>query len=489
MDTRFISFFTHSKDVFFVMDMNGVILHTNPSFQHLFNYTEAELFGINIADICHPADKERKEESVARLVADKKLVGYQSRVKAKDGCYYSVTWSILLNDDGLIYSTGNPVIGVPADKLDAAGDDIVQHTIQSLNEGFIVLDAGWNILAFNPAFQAMVNLDAGDIGSSGITCIKSLGLTPHVTSELQRSLADKQSLQVQYLNTYSNSWLRMNVYPYDNQLAIFIRDITEIMIQQWVLTLEKKILELNATSKYSLAQTTRELLMGIEDIFPDMICSVLEIDDEQDRLHNLAAPRLAKAYCDQIENLPVGPTVGSCGTAVFHRRQVIVSDIENDPLWADYATIAKGFGLKACWSTPVISSKGSKVLAVFGIYYNTVREPNDSELQLIGRTVNILRVLVESKRNEENILDQNNRLHSIANISSHELRRPVATILGLVNLFDRDDMLNPLNKEIVTHLDTSARELDDVIHSIVEKTVYMRVNETEKYGEEVKGGR
>jgi PAS domain-containing protein len=467
------------------MDMSGVILHTNPAFQHLFNYTEAELAGINIADICHPADKERKEESVARLVADKKLIGYQSRVKAKDGCYYNVTWSILLNDDNLIYSTGSPVIGI----VDAVSDDIVQHTIQSLNEGFIVLDAGWNVLAFNPAFLAMTNLDAGQVSLSRLTEIESLGLTPRVTDEFQRSLARKQSLQVQYLNSFSNSWLRMNVYPYDNKLAVFIRDITEIMIQQWVLTLEKKVLELNTASRYTLAQTTNELLMGIEGIFPEMICSVLEVDDAQEKLHNLAAPQLPKAYCDAIENLSVGPHVGSCGTAVFHRRQVIVTDIENDFLWADYAGLAKQFGLKACWSTPVISSKGSKVLAVFGIYYNCVREPNDSELQLIGRTVNILRVLIESKRNEESILDQNNRLHSIANISSHELRRPVATILGLVNLFDRDDMLNPLNKEIVTHLDTTARELDEVIHNIVEKTVYMRVNDTEMYGEEVKGGR
>ncbi|QEC78463.1 PAS domain S-box protein [Mucilaginibacter ginsenosidivorax] len=488
MDKRFISFFTHSKDIFFVMDMSGVILHTNPSFRQLFNYTEAELLGINIADICHPADKERRDESVGRLVADKQLIGYQSRVKAKDGCYYSVTWSILLNDDGLIYSTGNPVVGVPA-KSGPASDDIVQHTIQSLTEGFIVLDTGWNVLAFNPAFQAMANLDESQIRLSRFTSIESLGLTPRVMDELERSLTNKQALQVQYLNTFCNSWLRMNVYPYHNRLAVFIRDITEIMLQQWVLALEKKVLELNATSRYTLAQTTNELLMGIEGIFPEMICSVLEVDDAQEKLHNLAAPQLPKNYCDAIENLSVGPHVGSCGTAVFHRRQVIVSDIENDFLWADYAGLAKQFGLKACWSTPVISSKGSKVLAVFGIYYNCVREPNDSELQLIGRTVNILRVLIESKRNEENILDQNNRLQSIANISSHELRRPVATILGLVNLFDKDDILNPLNKEIIAHLDTSARELDDVIHSIVEKTLYMRVNEAEIYGEEVKGGR
>ncbi|MCS3735533.1 PAS domain S-box protein [Mucilaginibacter dorajii] len=475
MDTRFTSLFTHSKDIFFVMDMNGVILHTNSSFQNLFNYAEAELAGINIADICHPADKERREESIGSLMANKKLVGYQSRVKAKDGCYYSVTWSIILNGDNLIYSTGNPRMDMPA-QASSASDEIVQHTIQSLNEGFIVLDENWQIKAFNPAFQALTNLNADAIASIGFDNIESLGLIPEVTSEFQRSLKAKKSTQVQYLNTRSNSWLRINVYPYHNQLAVFIRDITEIKIQEWVLGLEKKVLELNATTQYSLAQTTSELLKGIEEIFPDMICSVLEVDDAQEELRNLAAPRLPKAYCDQLEGLKVGPNHGSCGNAVYHREQVIASDIEHDPAWAMYADMVKPFGLKACWSTPVISSKGNKVLAVFGIYYTTKREPTNDELHMINRTVNILRVLIESKRYEENILEQNNRLHSIANISSHELRRPVATILGLVNLFDRDDMLNPLNHEIITHLDTSALELDVVIHNIVEKTVYMKAN-------------
>ncbi len=485
MDKRFASFFTHSKDIFFVMDMGGIILHTNPAFQRLFNYTEAELEGINIADICHPADKDRRDESVGKLMADKKLIGYQSRVKAKDGCYYSVTWSIILNEDGLVYSTGNPLANVPVEP-ELANNDIIRHTIQSLNEGFIVLDNRWNIMAFNPAFQAMTNLKAEELSQIGFANIKSLGLIPRVTDEFERSLTEKQSIQVQYLNAYSNSWLRINVYPYGNQLAIFIRDITEIMMQQLVLALEKKVLELNATSQYTLAQTSDELLKGIESIFPDMLCSVLEVDDAQEKLYGLAAPRLPKSYCDELEGLLIGPNVGSCGTASYYRRQIIVDDIENDPLWADYVGLVKKTPLKSCWSTPVMSSKGSKVLAVFGIYYTTIRQPRFDELRLIDRTVNILRVLIESKKSEESIKEQNNRLQTIANISSHELRRPVATILGLVSLFDEDNMQNPLNKEILSHLNTSTLELDAVIHNIIEKTVYIKANSIGVYGEEVK---
>ncbi|MEO3403774.1 PAS domain S-box protein [Mucilaginibacter sp. CAU 1740] len=474
MDAKIISLFTHSKDVFFVMDMDGAIRYTNQAFLDTFNYSPADLEGLNIESICHPADKERKDENMGALLRDKKLTGYQSRIKAKDGCYFSMIWSLVLDDDGFIYSAGNVLTGMICNE----SHDIVEHTIKSLNEGFAVLDSNWTVIGFNPAFEAMANLEHAELQKTNFMQIKDLGINNKVEAEFSHSLTNNCTTQVQFLNTYSNTWLRINVYPYKNRLAVFIRDITEIKMQEWVLKLEKDVLELNASTQNTLAQNTAELLKGIENIFPEMLCSVLEVDDN-DKLITLAAPRLPKPYCDSIEELPIGPNAGSCGTAAFHRKQIIVSDIENDPLWINYKHLAKPYGLKACWSTPVISSKGAKVLATFAIYYTTPREPNELELGIIARTVNILRVLIESKRTEENIMEQNHRLQTIANISSHELRRPVATIMGLVNLFDNEDLLNPLNKEIMTHLDTTSQELDGVIHSIVERTVYIKASGTD----------
>jgi len=152
----------------------------------------------------------------------------------------------------------------------------------------------------------------------------------------------------------------------------------------------------------------------------------------------------------------------------------VVSDIETDPLWHNYKDLARPFGLKACWSTPILSSHGAQVLATFAVYYTSKREPRSEELQMIDRTANILRILIENKRSLDHVTDQNQRLQEIASISSHEIRKPVATILGLVNLYDREQLDNPLNREIIKHLDTTARELDEVIHTIVEKSAYLK---------------
>ena len=71
---------------------------------------------------------------------------------------------------------------------------------------------------------------------------------------------------------------------------------------------------------------------------------------------------------------------------------------------------------------------------------------------------------------EKAIIDQNERLRYIASLTSHELRRPVASMLGLINIMDRVNFYNPDNKEIIEHLLTVGNEIDEVIRLIVDKT-------------------
>lgn len=65
---------------------------------------------------------------------------------------------------------------------------------------------------------------------------------------------------------------------------------------------------------------------------------------------------------------------------------------------------------------------------------------------------------------------QNAQLKEIAWISSHEIRRPVASILGLLNLYDSQQPEAPFNQELIQHLRSTSKELDGVIHLIVNKT-------------------
>jgi len=132
-----------------------------------------------------------------------------------------------------------------------------------------------------------------------------------------------------------------------------------------------------------LSAVLDSLVISIEEVVGGgVIGSVLVLDEAGLRLQNGAAPHLPVDYCNAIDGLPVGPKAGSCGTAVFRRERVIVSDIAHDPLWDDYRMLARRNGLAACWSTPIVSRDG-RVLGTFAMYHPSPRRPRASELALV----------------------------------------------------------------------------------------------------------
>ncbi|MCD6019586.1 MAG: DNA-binding transcriptional regulator BaeR [Bacteroidetes bacterium] len=71
---------------------------------------------------------------------------------------------------------------------------------------------------------------------------------------------------------------------------------------------------------------------------------------------------------------------------------------------------------------------------------------------------------------DEKLKTQNNKLFEIAFLQSHQVRAPVAHILGLIGLFKKDKLSDPINRDIMKMLETSALELDKVIYKIAERT-------------------
>jgi diguanylate cyclase (GGDEF)-like protein len=119
-------------------------------------------------------------------------------------------------------------------------------------------------------------------------------------------------------------------------------------------------------------------------------------------LRHGAAPGLHPAYTEAIDGARIGPSVGSCGTAAYHRKTVIVADIQTDPLWADFKGLAGQFGLRSCWSTPIMSHKGI-VLGTFAMYSQTVRRPTEDEANLVEIATRIAGIAIERKLTEEHI--------------------------------------------------------------------------------------
>ena len=166
--------------------------------------------------------------------------------------------------------------------------------------------------------------------------------------------------------------------------------------------LERNVLELNSKSHVAVQDILSYYLKGVEAMFPAMLCSILQV--KSGRLYNWAAPSLPGPYIEAIENLPIGDNVGSCGTAAFLKKKVIVTDIETDARWVAYKDVALKHNLRACWSHPVINSEGA-VMATLGMYYNAPKKPNEEELRIIERVTSLLKIILENKQKAEIIAE------------------------------------------------------------------------------------
>jgi PAS domain S-box-containing protein len=178
-----------------------------------------------------------------------------------------------------------------------------------------------------------------------------------------------------------------------------VTDITERKRAESLLIAEKRTLEMVANGS-SLAAILEDLCATIDAQTPGIISSVMLMDPDGTRLRPAAGKRLPSGWIDAINPAPIGPCVGSCGTAAFLKKRVIVSDIATDPLWADYRDVALSYGLRAAWSQPLVSS-GGEVLGTFGIYNADARGHNQTDLELIEAAGHIAVIAIERKRAEE----------------------------------------------------------------------------------------
>lgn len=190
-----------------------------------------------------------------------------------------------------------------------------------------------------------------------------------------------------------------------------VEDISQRKKMELLVESEMKILEMIA-KRNTLAEILESIVLSIETQTNKYFASILLLDRDGIHVRYGAAPNLPGEYNTAIDGEPIGPSAGSCGTAMFLKQQVIVNDIETDPLWTEYKALALKHNLKACWSTPIIDSTG-KVLGSFAMYSSELCSPNREDFQLIEKAIHLAKIAIIRKTEEEVLSDSENKFSKI----------------------------------------------------------------------------
>lgn len=143
------------------------------------------------------------------------------------------------------------------------------------------------------------------------------------------------------------------------------------------------------------------LCLLVEEHVPDVLASIFLIEDG--RLKRGGAPSLPEDYIRAVDGMAIGPRAGSCGTAAYFGKQIIVSDILNDPLWTDYRQAMLPLALRACWSTPILSAAG-KAIGTFAMYYRKPHSPSRADRGMIEEITELAGVAIQHRLTEQKLL-------------------------------------------------------------------------------------
>ena len=162
----------------------------------------------------------------------------------------------------------------------------------------------------------------------------------------------------------------------------------------------------------SLNEVLTSITRLIEAHSEGMLCSIFLLDEDGLHLRYGVTANLPQAYRAATDGTCIGPNVGSCGAAAYLRQPVFVSDILSHPNWANFRSVVLQSGLRAAWSTPILSQDG-KVLGTFCMYYREVRHPGAHDIQLIDYASRIAGIAIERERSRSALTKSEAELRTI----------------------------------------------------------------------------
>jgi len=194
-----------------------------------------------------------------------------------------------------------------------------------------------------------------------------------------------------------------------------IKDVSSEYFYQQIESIEREIMALSMHEESNLEEIVVRYINLLEHLFPKMKASVLKVVNKC--LVNLASPSLPVDYILAINGLIIGENKGSCGTAAYSKKKVIVEDIYNDIRWNDFRELAQKYNLRACWSQPIFNTH-NEVVATFANYYEEPRTPNKWEAYAIDRSQKLLSMVISKFDYIERIKNSNDKFRFVNQLTN-----------------------------------------------------------------------
>ncbi len=302
----------------------------------------------------------------------------------------------------------------------------VQCLLDNITDGFLVLDNDWNILFSNAALEEI----------TGTQKVRSLyGNFRNLTQSIE-GLDISRQLKVAQATLSRNSfeiylplkkaWYAVTVYPSPEKLILSFQNVSE----------EKK----HGENVFLDEQNLRILVdIIVQPVWlVDAGCNIL--------LSNEAFKTWISYFI---------------GKPLMKGDNVLSNDLPRS--YIDKFKMCYELALNGKTFTTVEDMMVNGEMKFSTISFNPVY---DKDNKLTGISCHASDI-TDQRKNLSRLDAQTQLLMEIANIQSHKVRGPVATLLGLVQIFDYEDPANPDNAELVRGIASVTTSLDVIVRDVI----------------------
>ncbi|WP_316161219.1 EAL domain-containing protein [Bradyrhizobium sp. SZCCHNRI20481] len=267
------------------------------------------------------------------------------------------------------------------------------------NRAVIVTDRELNVLYTNAAFAGLFGYTPEQaIGRRAEELLIGPCTDPAIVDRLRQCLEDDRGIEEDVL-VYDKDgreiWTTAYVKAHRTKrgkVRYLFGLLTDIRETKQLRSLQQLIMA-SLASDVSITTIADQLCRRVEELAPDVVCSILHVDSDG-RMHPLGGASLPPAYSASLDGVAIGPDVGSCGTAAHLCEPVLSHDIDNDPRWQPYKAGPLAAGLRACWSSP-IKGKDGRVIGTFAFYFRECRGPSPWHEQIVAACVQLGALAIE----------------------------------------------------------------------------------------------
>lgn len=306
----------------------------------------------------------------------------------------------------------------------------INEYLNSITDGFFTLNRNWEFQRVNPVFEAIAGKPKNELIG------KSFWDSFEENTEEPYAKAMKQAMEQNETVRFEQCWppdlcYSVAIFPSSEGLICYIKDITDNKKQE--VELKDNQIKLRAVLNSTVDSNT-------------LISSDFKVIN-----FNQAAAEQTRSYFNS-ELLP--------GTDF---RQY-VPDHLLEKFQKNFNTALLGGIVKS--EELIVGRNGDSVWVEF-LYYPVL----DDEGTLLGVVINST-IIDNRKKAELKVKAQYEQLKKIAYMQSHELRAPLANIMGVVNVLNmlKQKVADPEIIDLLNSLDKSTTRMDDIIKQIVEAT-------------------